>query len=290
MLNDPIRSLMPVIASKTGVTALISTPKAKNEAKLFYQDRTFTLHHSPQKSKEIIDLNARQDTMIVIESDTIVLKKSELFQQLNDHSDYLIVNRRKIEIHNSHTSLAYQNNSFLTKIVLAMTNILFSNELFAGHFSMYGVLAKEVKPHLGLSFKCLLYSFIPSGIVPNRPEDMYTYYAKQMKFKQGQGFTINHITAWYLNFSYAGLILGPLLISLFLLIPFSILQKTKNTKNYLFTIIALCGITAFGAMMVRSGPESYKAMVYESILIPICIIFSAIIFTHVYSNLRLKWS
>lgn len=289
MLNDPIRSLMPLIASKTGFTAMIATPKATKEAQFFYQDRTYTLHRSPQKSQEIIAKNARIDTMIVFKKDTIFLKKSEYLNQLHAHSNYLIINHRKIKTQNDHISLVYQNNSFATKIVNAVTNMVFSNELFAGHFSMYGVLYQNVKPHLGLSFRCLFYSFVPSTIVKNRPLDVYTYYAQQMKFKQGQGFTINHITAWYLNFSYAGLILGPLLISLFLLIPFSLLQRSKQNNRYLFSIMTLCGITAFSAMMVRSGPESYKSMLYESVFIPVFILYLASISYQIYSNIRSKW-
>jgi hypothetical protein len=123
-----------------------------------------------------------------------------------------------------------------------------------------------------------LYSFIPSTIVQKRPLDSYTFYAQEMGFKPGQGFTVNYITAWYLNFSYFGLILGPLFLSFILLLPFYLATKLKRNLFHLFAIIAMCGITGFAAMMVRTGPESLKALMYESILIPMFIVYAAISF------------
>jgi hypothetical protein len=286
MLNDPIRSLMPVIAAKTGITSLLSTKNKVQEANIFFKDRSFTLHKSPEKSQIIIAQNAIQDTILELKNETVKLNKQEFLKQLEAHEEYLIVNDRKISIHNSRVSKVYQNNSVLTKITLTLSNMLFSNELFAGHFSMYGVLQKQVQPSYGLSFTNLYYSFIPSTVTKNRPLDAYGYYAQKMKFKGGQGFTINHVTAWYLNFSYLGILLGPFILSLFLLIPFYLLQSVNSNLKYLVSLLAICGITAFGAMMVRSGPESYKAMLYESILIPIFIVFFSVICTNLVAKFK----
>lgn len=185
--------------------------------------------------------------------------------------------------------MAYQNNSNFTKLMLTLSNVIFSNEMFAGHFSMYGVLSKNVPTKIGFSFKNLLYSFIPSTIVKKRPMDSYTFYAQQMGFKSGQGFTINYITAWYLNFSYFGLILGPLFLAALLLLPFYLATRLKSNVAQLFSIIALCGITGFAAMMVRSGPESFKALVYESIMIPLFIVYAAIFVQKIWNQLRMNY-
>jgi hypothetical protein len=278
MLNDPIRSLMPVISKKTGLTSLLSSKEKLIEANYFENDRTFIAHKSPKLSVKIIEANALTDTTLYLKQDTVIMNKNSFMNQLKNHPNYLIVDHKKLKFNDGHTSIVYQNNSFLTKLFLTVTNLIFSNEMFAGHFSMYGVLSKHVKPKIGFSFKNLLYSFIPSTIVQKRPLDSYTFYAQEMGFKPGQGFTVNYITAWYLNFSYFGLILGPLFLSFILLLPFYLATKLKRNLFHLFAIIAMCGITGFAAMMVRTGPESLKALMYESILIPMFIVYAAISF------------
>ncbi len=278
MLNDPIRSLMPVISKKTGLTSLLSSKEKLIEANYFENDRTFIAHKSPKLSVKIIEANTLTDTTLYLKQDTVIMNKNSFMNQLKNHPNYLIVDHKKLKFNDGHTSIVYQNNSFLTKLFLTVTNLIFSNEMFAGHFSMYGVLSKHVKPKIGFSFKNLLYSFIPSTIVQKRPLDSYTFYAQEMGFKPGQGFTVNYITAWYLNFSYFGLILGPLFLSFILLLPFYLATKLKRNLFHLFAIIAMCGITGFAAMMVRTGPESLKALMYESILIPMFIVYAAISF------------
>jgi len=220
MLNDPIRSLMPVISNSTGLTSLLSSEDNKNEAYFFSNDRSFIAHKSPKISAKIIEANALKDTTLYLKKDTVTMNKNSLINQLNKHPDYILIENKKLKIPNSHISMVYQNNSFFTKLFRTVTNLIFSNEMFAGHFSMYGVLSKQVKPKIGFSFKNLLYSFVPSTLVKNRPIDSYTFYAQEMGFKPGQGFTINYITAWYLNFSYFGLIIGPLFLTIILLLPF----------------------------------------------------------------------
>lgn len=288
MLNDPIRSLMPVIANKTGLTSILSSKENLSKAYLFSSDRTFISHNSPEISERIIQRNALKDTTLYIKKDTIVINKNSLMEQIHQHPDYIIIDNKKLKFANSHISMAYQNNSNFTKLMFTLNNVIFSNEMFAGHFSMYGVLSKKVQPKIGFNFKNLLYSFVPSSIVKKRPIDSYTFYAQKMGFKSGQGFTINYITAWYLNFSYFGLILGPLFLSVLLLLPFYLATKLKSNVSQLFSIIALCGITGFAAMMVRSGPESFKALVYESIMIPLFIVYASIFVHKVWHQLRMN--
>ena len=229
-----------------------------------------------------------KDTVVFLKYDTLVMNKDLFMSQLQKHPSYVLIDNKKMKIVNSHISMAYQDISFFTKITLTLTNMIFSNELFAGHFSMYGVLNKDVSPKFGFSFKNLLYSFVPSSSDENRPLDAYSYYAQEMKFKEGQGFTINYITAWYLNFSYFGLILGPLFLTLILLLPFYLSTKSQSNFYQLFALIALCGITGFGAMMVRSGPESFKALLYESVIIPIFIVAMSIFVNKMIIQLKSK--
>ncbi len=182
MLNDPIRSLMPVIANQTGLTCILSSKENLNKAYLFSSDRTFISHNSPEISERIIARNTLIDTTLYIKKDTIVINKNSLIKQIHQHPDYIIFHDKKLKFANSHISMVYQNNSTFTKIMLTLSNVIFSNEMFAGHFSMYGVLSKNVQPKIGFSFKNLFYSFVPSTIVKKRPIDSYTFYAKEMGF------------------------------------------------------------------------------------------------------------
>lgn len=285
MLNDPFRSLTPVISRQIGFTQIFNSVENQTEASLFQQDRTFISHKSPRVTEEIKNSNALKDTVIYLKNDSIIINRSDFFKQTEEHPDYILVGNQKIKIE-SHISLVYQNNSVLTKLSLSLANLIFSNELFAGHFSMYGVLKKNVQPSCGISFKNLIYSFIPSAFVKQRPEDAYTYYSHQMKFRGTQGFTINYITAWYLNFSYLGLLLGPFFIAAILLLPFYLLRKLSSNKGRLFSVIAICGITGFAAMTVRSGPESTKALLYEGVLIPIFAVAIGVMITRFLKELK----
>jgi hypothetical protein len=272
MLNDPFRSLTPVIARQAGLTSILNSKENDANALLYQQDRTFVAHKSSEQTARVVEANALKDTVIYLKKDSLVLNRNQFLNQVAEHPNYLIIHGQQIDIVDTHASLRYQNNSALTKLSLTLSNLIFSNELFAGHFSMYGVLKKNVQPNYGISFKNLIYSFIPSSLVKERPEDAYTYYSREMKFRGTQGFTINYITAWYLNFSYFGLILGPLFLAGVILLPFYFSRKFSSNQGQLFSILAMCGITGFAAMMVRSGPESFKALLYESVIIPIVVV------------------
>jgi len=272
MLNDPFRSLTPVIARQVGLTSLLNSKENDANALLYQQDRTFVAHKSSEQTARAVEANVLKDTVIYLKKDSLVLNRNQFLNQVAEHPNFLIIDGQQIDIVDTHASLRYQNNSALTKLSLTLSNLIFSNELFAGHFSMYGVLKKNVQPNYGISFKNLIYSFIPSSLVKERPEDAYTYYSREMKFRGTQGFTINYITAWYLNFSYFGLILGPLFLAGLILLPFYFSRKLTSNQGQLFSVLAMCGITGFAAMMVRSGPESFKALLYESVLIPIVVI------------------
>jgi hypothetical protein len=78
MLNDPIRSLMPVISNSTGLTSLLSSEENKNEAYFFSNDRTFIAHKSSKISSKIIEANALKDTTLYLKKDTVTMNKNSL--------------------------------------------------------------------------------------------------------------------------------------------------------------------------------------------------------------------
>ena len=55
-----------------------------------------------------------------------------------------------------------------------------SNEAFAAHFSLYGVLAAGTAPKFGYSLYSLACSVVPRVLWPSRPRDIYLYYSESV--------------------------------------------------------------------------------------------------------------
>jgi hypothetical protein len=138
-----------------------------------------------------------------------------------------------------------------------------------------------------MSFKYLLYSFVPKFIQEKRPLSSYEYYADSLGFPSTQGFTINHITSWYLNFSLWGILLGPIMLAIFIFMPLLLMYHSKIDNYKTAFLFVLCCIVAFAAMIVRSGPEAYKTWLVEGIVMPFILFNSGAYFRRM---LQLKWS
>ncbi len=146
-----------------------------------------------------------------------------------------------------------------------------SNEAFAGHFSMYGVLAADVPLTYGMSLLSFVASVVPRALWPDRPGDVYTYYANAVDAVSGQGYTINHATAWYLNFGLIGVIAGAVLFGLIWAKCFNVCLRAATINNRFLRVtasIAPFTFTAYIPFLVRSGPESYKGLIIEAFLLP----------------------
>jgi len=155
-------------------------------------------------------------------------------------------------------------------------SLIFSNEFFVGHMSMYGVVHNNMTFTNGSSFLSLLSSFIPRFLVSERPPDIYQYYITIAKDPGLQGFTINHATGWYLNFGITGIIIGGVLLGVCFSFCRNLLYSSRkhvNTFYQCFSILALAGFVAFLPMLIRTGPEGYKGLLFEGILIPVLIIW-----------------
>ena len=145
--------------------------------------------------------------------------------------------------------------------VQTFLSLAFSNEIFAGHMSMYGAMHYNVPLTYGSSFNSLLHSFIPRFILPQRPEDIYHHYISVAKNPGIQGFTINHATGWYLNFGTIGVIAGGIVLGFIIAYTkniFSSKSKNKNTFIKCVQLIAFPCIVAFIPVIIRTGPEGYK--------------------------------
>jgi hypothetical protein len=147
-----------------------------------------------------------------------------------------------------------------------------SNESFAAHFSMYGVLAGEVPPKFGYSLYALVCSIIPRVLWPDRPLDIYFYYSDQVGAIQNQGYSLHHATGWYLNFGIAGVALGGVVLGLVWAFCLNAHQRIRPKSGLLFRLFAVISPWLFVAYLpplVRAGPEGYKGFLIEAVLIPV---------------------
>jgi hypothetical protein len=147
-----------------------------------------------------------------------------------------------------------------------------SNEAYAAHFSMYGVLANQVEPKFGYSFYSLACSVIPRVFWPDRPPDIYNYYSESVGSIEGQGYSLHHATGWYLNFGYPGVALGGILLGLawaYCLRARGKIRPSSGLTFRLFAVISPWLFVAGLAPLVRAGPEAYKGLLVEGVLIPV---------------------
>ncbi len=147
-----------------------------------------------------------------------------------------------------------------------------SNEQFAAHMSMYGCLQYHVPLTFGSSFVSLAASVIPRALWSDRPESIYDYYARSVNAEPGQGYTIHHATGWYLNFGLPGVILGAVLLALVWAKCFNNLNTPPPPGRGLLLsamrVLAPWALVGFLPKLMRTGPEGYKALFFEALLIP----------------------
>jgi hypothetical protein len=145
-----------------------------------------------------------------------------------------------------------------------------SNEAYGAHFSMYGVLAGGVEPKFGYSLYSLACSVIPRVIWPDRPQDVYLYYSESVGAIQNQGYSLHHATGWYLNFGYAGVALGAIVMGLAWAYCLNAHRRTR--AGHLFRLFATVAPWLFAACLpplIRAGPEGYKGFLIEGVMIPV---------------------
>lgn len=155
-------------------------------------------------------------------------------------------------------------------------SFVFSNEIFCSHMSLYGLIKKDPAYTWGSSLLSLSASVVPRALWPDRPPPVYEEYARIFKLPKGQGLTIHHAAAWYLNFGYTGIIAGGVLLGFLLSLSYRMLFRITTATNLVLKILFLMAFIGFVSQvpsLIRSGPEAYKIVVFEGILIPLLWIF-----------------
>jgi len=153
-----------------------------------------------------------------------------------------------------------------------------SNEAFAAHFSLYGVLAAGTAPKFGYSLYSLACSVIPRALWPERPRDIYLYYSESVGTIQNQGYSLHHATGWYLNFGFAGVALGAVLLGLIWTACLNARQRIRRGTGLVYRVFAIIApwvLVAGLPPLIRAGPEGYKGLIIESFIIPMIVLLAA---------------
>lgn len=159
------------------------------------------------------------------------------------------------------------SGNFHINILDVLSSTSKSNEKYAAHMSMYGVLSKDVTPTWGSSLLFLISSFFPAFMGVPRPEQIYTYYIKNTTNGDLQyGITIHHATAWYLNFGFLGIVLGALMWGGVFKYLYSRMSK------FLFFYGSILFSAASLQMIRAGGLESYKGTLILATIVPMLIV------------------
>ena len=156
--------------------------------------------------------------------------------------------------------------------------VVFSNEAFAAHFSMYGAVRSDIQPTYGTGLYALVFSFIPINIWPDRPTGNYSYYAEAVGAASGRGYTIHHATSWYLDFGIAGVVAGGVLLGgiwAWLHNGFVRTVPGPFSIRRLFFIVASFGFAAYIPVIIRAGVEVYKGAFLGAIAVPMLFLIFA---------------
>lgn len=147
-----------------------------------------------------------------------------------------------------------------------------SNEAYGSHFSLYGVLAGDVPLQFGYSIYSLLCSVIPRILWPDRPADIYEYYTRMVGAMSGQGYSVHHATGWYLNFGIAGVLLGGAVLGGVWAYCLNAWRRQRVSSVLLVQLFAVLAPWLFAANLpplIRAGPEGYKGLMVDCMLVPL---------------------
>lgn len=152
----------------------------------------------------------------------------------------------------------------------AIRLLIFSNEAFGAHFSMYGVLVNHLQPLPELALLFLADSLIPFDTGYD-PLSTYEYYAAGVGANSNQGYSIHYATGFYLNFGIVGFLLSGIPLAFFFAKFFQFSQVRIHTKSKLIHSLAIFGFALFVAnvpVFLRGGIEAYRA-VFITMALPI---------------------
>lgn len=168
------------------------------------------------------------------------------------------------------------SNASPSELASALGRLLNSNEAFAAHMSFYGILSFDVPLTYGSSIYTFATSLIPTILWPDKPFDIYWHYAGAVKATEGQGYCIHHAAGWYLNFGIAGVILGGCVLGRLWAALYNNTIRGANAMGVtawrIFSVIGFFTFTADLPTLIRTGPEGYKGVLIESLILPVVVL------------------
>lgn len=156
------------------------------------------------------------------------------------------------------------------RLVKAPLEILSSNEAYATHFSMYGVLYHRLPHTYGKGIVSAAAAFVPRVVWRDRPPLTYKYYADQLGLPETQGFTLHHATGWYINFGSTGVLIGGALLGGVWVLLFRRIQMGGALA--IVGLIGFAFVTGGFADFVRAGIASYKSLVLYNVVFPLLVV------------------
>jgi hypothetical protein len=168
------------------------------------------------------------------------------------------------------------SNTSVAELADSVTRLVNSNEAFAAHMSLYGILSYEAPLTYGSSIQNFLASLVPRSWWPERPPDIYSHYATTVRATEGQGYCIHHAAGWYLNFGILGIVLGACLLGgLWASMYNNVIRAAKGRDASAWRIFSVVGFFTFTANipgLIRNGPEGYKGILVESLIVPVAVL------------------
>ena len=168
------------------------------------------------------------------------------------------------------------SNVSFGEVAFSLVRLANSNEAFAAHMSLYGAMSHDLPLTYGSSIYSFIASAIPRMFWPDRPDDIYWYYANGVGAVQGQGYSIHHAAGWYLNFGIFGIVLGGVLMGRIWAAMYNAAVRFAHrrgpTWRRIFCIVGFFTFTANLPTLIRVGPEGYKSVLVDCLFIPVAVL------------------
>lgn len=155
-------------------------------------------------------------------------------------------------------------------------NTLLGNEMFAAHFSMFGILERNVpvEPWISLRYVGCLIGICRADGSPT--PSVYDHYAHAARLTPGQGYTIHHASGWYLNYGWTGLVLGGAFLgAIWGGMMRARARSLEGSRARMLALMLPYLFVSYLPALLRSGPEAYWGVGIEGLLMPMTIIFLA---------------
>lgn len=173
-------------------------------------------------------------------------------------------------------SFLYGDAANFTELLAGGLGILGSTESVGSHFSLYGVIHWHVPLVYGASFVSLAAAVVPRILWPSRPGDIYPHFVEHLGLPTDVGYSMHHVTGWYLNLGPLGVPIGALVLAGVWTAMWRLRQGTSRSGNAIsqsVRAVAFAGFTASLPSMLRAGIEGYKGAIMMGVVFPALLVW-----------------